>query len=127
MVKRPTDVTPEFWWLWLAVQVKRLAALAAPELLFAVRTEAISDVTPDDQGQVLAALAAGGHSHVSPTMVKQRRPLPFKGKGLSCEASALIQPSRTRVWIALILAVATWGTSIGLGCVHLASHIEDVP
>ena len=116
------------WRLWSAAQVRRLVGLPAADLLLAVQTGAIGDLTPDDQGQVLAALAASGYRHVSPTMVKgRRRPLPFKGKGLPCRVPALVQPSRTRVWIALILAIATWGTSIGLSCAHLASHFEDVP
>lgn len=116
------------WRLWSAAQVRRLVGLSAADLLFAVQTGAIGDLTPDDQGQVLAALAASGYRHVSPTMVKgQRRPLLFKGKGLLCEAPASVRQSRIRVWLALALALATWGMSVALGCASLATHIEDAP
>lgn len=116
------------WRLWSAAQVKRLAALSPADLLFSVQTGAIADLTPDDQGQVLAALAASGYGHISPTVARgQRRPLPFKGAGLPCEAPTNVRPPRIRFWLALALAVATWGTSIGLGYAGLASHTEDVP
>ena len=118
------------WRLWSTAQVKRLAALSPADLLFSVQTGAIADLTPDDQGQVLAALAASGYSHAGPavtTRLPRRRPLPFKGAGLPCEAPTVVRPPRIRLWLALALAVATWGTSIGLGYAGLASHTEDVP
>ena len=51
----------------------------------------------------------------------------FKGKGLPCEAPASVRLSRTRVWFALALALATWGTSVALGGASLATHFEDAP
>ena len=110
------------WRLWSAAQVRRLVGLSSADLLFSVQTGAIGDLTPDDQGQVLAALAASGYSHAGPavtTRLPRRKPLPFKGLGLPCKARPLVQHHRIRIGFAVALAVAAWGAALALGYADL--------